>query len=320
VNKSNIKVSPSTQRYRAHPVHSALEKWLQKLSHERPENFRELDDNIRDAYVRLRWNLRYLRARLDKLNPMLVQTKVLNDLNQDLSNLQTNWQNFLSNPKGQWKQLNNYTDNLITHIQALPVYGNKEAWVEYFDDLQSDMNSAIKEAHEIIQNIHKSENTVQEKFQKASQKLEELESEIQAQKTRLDQMLTQQSTTFNTSEQERTERFNESQEQKKNQFETLVKTFEQMKNDVIKKHQTELKSIEEEGKKKSKEIVSQINTQLDKAVEIVGTIVKTTMSGNYQIVANREYKNAWIMRGVAILAFLAMGGMVGYMGSFLNAL
>ena len=310
MNESNLSVSPSTQRYSSHPVHAALDTWRKKLLQERPDKFRELDGNIRDAYVRLRWVLRYLRTRLDRLNPMLAPIGILNNINQQLSQLQTHWQNYVGNPTAQWQNLNSYTDGLLSHICALPTTDGKEAWIDYFEELRADMVSAIRVAQETLQKLENEAETTKGKFQQADQKLKELESEIQAQKTRLDQMLTQHSTAFNTSEQERMAKFNESQEQKKNQFEMLVKTFEQIKSEVIEKHQAELKSIEELGNKRSQEIISQINTQLDKAVEIVGTIVKTTMSGNYQIVANREYKNAWIMRGVAILSFLAMGGMV----------
>lgn len=310
MNESNLSASPSTLRYRSHPVHAALDAWQKKLPQERPDKFRELDDNIRDAYVRLRWVLRDLRTRLDRLNPMLAQVGILNNINQRLSQLQTHWQNYVENPTEQWQNLNNNTDSLLNLIPALPASDGKEAWIDYFEELRADMDSVIRGAQETLQKLQNEAESTKGKFQQSKQKLKELESEIQAQKTRLDQMLTQQNTTFNTSEQERTKRFNESQEQKKNQFETLVKTFEQTKNDIIAKYQAKLKSIEKEGEKRSHEIISQINAQLDKAVEIVGTIVKTTMSGNYQIVASREYKNAWIMRGVAISAFLAMGGMM----------
>ena len=80
--------------------------------------------------------------------------------------------------------------------------------------------------------------------------------------------------------------------------------------ELIETQKQQMDGVVTEATQKYENLLTEIGEQLDKAVEIVGTIVKTTMSGNYQIIANREYRNAWIMRGVAIASFLLMGAMV----------
>ncbi|OCC14777.1 hypothetical protein DBT_1837 [Dissulfuribacter thermophilus] len=326
---TQYKPSPSTQRYRAHPVHTTLNQWREKLPAERPDNFKDLDPDPKNAYVRLRWVLRDLKARLDKLNPMLAQTKVLNNINQHLSQLQNPWIQYLSNPTGQWQQLDNHTEGLINLIRTLATSDGAQALEECLEELRTDMNAAIEEAQKAILDLQNTADGTEKKFQKTNEQLKGLAAEITSQKARLDQMLIQhneaftkaqqeRATQFTNTEQERITKFGEAQEQRKSKFDAMVNEFEKTKKEVIKKHQAELASIESDGKKKSDELLTLINGQLDKAVEIVGTIVKTTMSGNYQIIANREYKNAWIMRGIAILAFLGMGGMVIWAVSSMN--
>ncbi|RMG36537.1 MAG: hypothetical protein D6732_08120 [Methanobacteriota archaeon] len=321
--------SPSVQRYRTHPVHATLRQWREKLLAERPNNFRDLASSSRNAYVRLRWVLRVLQARLDRLNPMLAQENILRNINDHLIQLQNPWAKYLSDPVGQCQQLENYTENFINHIRTLPPNDGSQASEECLEELCADMTATIEEAQAAIRELRNTANDTENKFQKTKEQLKRLEAEIDSQKARLDQMLTQQNeaftkaqqdraTQFTNTEQERVNKFVEAQEERKNLFDAIVNEFEKRRDEVIMKHQEELSKVEFDGKEKSNELLTMINNQLDKAVEIVGTIVKTTMSGNYQIIANREYKNAWIMRGVTILAFLVMGIMVIWAVSSMN--
>ncbi len=316
------KTSPTTQQYRAHPVHAALNHWREKLSAERPDNFRELDLETRNAYVRLCWVLRDLQIKFDKLNPMLAQKNLLNSINQHLSHLQNSWKQYRSNPSGQWQQLENYTEGLLNHIQLLPASGSSQATIECLEELCADMNIVIEKAETSIRSLQNNTTATETK-------LSELASEISSQKTRLDQMVTQHNETFTQAQQERATlfasaeqdrviQFGQAQDQRKITFDAMVNKFEEEEKEIIIKHQEKLATIETEGKRQSDELLTHIDEQLNKAVEVVGTIVKTTMSGNYLIVANREYKNAWIMRCCAILAFLGMGGMVIWAVSSMN--
>lgn len=323
------KTSPSMERYRAHPLHVTLKEWLEKLPAERPDNFKDLDPDPKNAYVRLRWVLRDLKSRLDKLDPMLARTNVLSNINQHLSQLQNSWNHYMSNPAGHWQQLENHTEGLIDFMQNLPPSDGTAAWQESLEELRVDMNTAIEEAQAAIQNLQNTAGGTEKKFQETNELLKGLESEITSQKARLDQMLTQhneaftkaqqdRATRFTTTEQERVAKFGTAQEQRKSEFDAMVSEFEKTKAEVIKKHQEELANVAVEGSQQYKELLGQIQSQLDDAEKIVGTIVKTTMSGNYKIIADREYKSAWFMRGVAILAFLGMGGMIIWAVSSMN--
>jgi len=331
--------SPSTQRLRSHAVHATLKQWRDKLPAERPDNFRALDPEPRNAYVRLRWALRELRARIDKLNPFLAQPSILDAVNKHLAELQAPWDQYRSNPTQHWQSLDTFTEGLLNHIRNLPPTDGFSAWQEGLEELRADMNAAINDAQEAVQALQTTASGTDKKFKDVSEKLQGLESEIQAQKARLDQMLTQQSETFTKAEQDRvtqftkaeqdrSQKFNQTQDEKKAQFDALVANFNKSqadrktqfdslvtdfvktKTEIFEQHEAELAALVKTSNAKSDATLAKIQEQLDKAVEIVGTIVKTTMSGNYQVIANREYWNAWIMRGIAIFAFLGMGGMI----------
>lgn len=318
---AEYKPSPSTQQFQSHQIHTLAKQWSERLLAERPSKFRELAEDPRDAYVRLRWVVRDLRARLEKLHPMLAQKSVLDGISQRFVALEAPWNQYRSTPVSFWQQLNSQTDALIANVRTLPSSDGAIPSVETLEELSADMNGTIKEAQETVKGLQAGAAATDKKYQEAQAKLQSFELEIQAQKARLDLMITQQSEAFSKAEQDRaaqfakveqdrSTKFIEAQDQKRAKFEASSTEFEKSKMETIKKHQEELSKIEEAGRSKSDELLLKINGQLDKAVEIVGTIVKTTMSGNYQIIANREYRNAWVMRGVAIAGFLAMGGMV----------
>lgn len=313
--------SPSAQRFQSHQIHITIKQWIERLPKERPSNFNDLSDEARDAYVRLRWVVRDLRERLGKLNPMMAQQAVLNELNQRIAQLETPWNQYKANPQARWQQLNDNTDGLIANIRNLPASNGAAASIEKIEELSADMMSVLKDAKSEVQDLQKSADSADGKFQEAQDKLRDLETEIQAQKSRLDQMLTQQiqaftqaeqnrAAQFSKLEQDRAAKFSESQEQKKTKFDAMVTEFQAEKAKTIEKHEKELAKVREEATSSSQELMKKLQEQLDKAEEIVGIVVKTSMSGNYQIIANREYRNAWIMRGIAILSFLALGAMV----------
>lgn len=353
--------SPSTQRFRSHPIHAVLAQWIEKLPDEKPGEYRDLEVHPRDAYVRLRWVLRDLQTRLDALNPMLVPPAALDTMNKQLAQLQSLWEQYKNSPAAQWQPLVNWTDAFVNEMRGLPPSTGADAWLESLEELRDDMNNAIADAQARVTGVQRAAADIDAKFKAANDQLDALTAEIQTQKTRLDQMLTQHTEAFTKSEQDRgaqftkseqnrAAHFTEAQDQRKNAFETLMAECEQSRVDATTQHQEMLKQHGEEfraaqsemrtqfnaiigefnttttelvdaQKEKMDSVVAeatataeslyeQISDQLDKAVEIVGTIVKTTMSGNYQIIANREYRNAWAMRWIAIASFLLMGGMV----------
>lgn len=315
------KQSPSTLRFESHQIHTSVKQWLERLPAERPTNFNDLSDEARDAYVRLRWNVRDLRDRISKLNPMIAQKGMLNELNQRFASLEAPWNQYKANPEPHWQTLDNHTDALVASIRNLPAGNGVAASIEKIEELSTDMAGVLKEAKAEVQALRKSAAGADKKFQEVQDKLKALEPEIQAQKARLDQMLTQHSQAFTQAEQsraaqfskveqDRAAKFSESQEQKKAKYDALAGEFQAAKTETIEKHQQELAKVREAATASSQELIDKLQAQLDKAEEIVGIVVKTSMSGNYQIIANREYRNAWIMRGLAILSFLAMGAMV----------
>ncbi len=326
---SEVTPSVSKQRFEGHAVHATLALWEEKFRSERPDNVRDLPAESREAFIRLRWLLRDLRQRLTKTDPFLAPANVLNSINKHLSQIQGPWDQYRSDPPQHWQQLDNHADGLINQMRNLPSGDGSTAWRETFEVVRAEMAESISQAQKAVQSLKASANGTDQRLQNAEAKLAELVQEIQNQKVRLDQALTQHSEAFTKAEQERTSQFsqseqtrlagfNDAQQARRDEFESTVNGWDEQVESTIATHKQQFEKITTTTNEESDQLIARVQEQLDKAVEIVGTIVKTTMSGNYQLIANREYRNAWIMRVVAIVAFFAMGGMIVWAASSIN--
>src|SRR6185312_1016801 len=101
---------------------------------------------------------------------------------------------------------------------------------------------------------------------------------------------------FIAAEQSRNTAFSTSQADRSTQFTTASKEMDASVKKLIEVNQEKLDQIQTDRENDSSDLIEKLTAQLARAEVIVGTIVKTTMSGNYQIIANREYRNAWVMR------------------------
>lgn len=279
--------------------------------------------------MRLRWVLRDLRHRLGKLDLFATPISVLKALTKHVAQIQGPWNQFRSDPAQHWQQLDNHTDGLLSQMRNLPVDAGGDAWRETFEEVQAEMAEAVREAQKSVESLQASANSTDQRFQDAEGRLAELVQEIQSQKARLDQALTQHSEAFTKAEQERVSQFsqteqsrlaefNQAQQERRAQFDSLLDDWRKQANEKLAEHTDRLTQLERESTQQSEKLLSEVQAQLDKAVEIVGTIVNTTMSGNYQDIANREYRNGWIMRSTAIAAFLGMGVMIVWAASSIN--
>ncbi len=233
---TNATQNPFVKRFYDHAIHAAIEQLIQKLKTERPANFRNLDYESRNAFVRLCWVLRELQTRLVKLNPFLGQPTLLDTINRHIATFQTPWLQYSSNPTQHWEQLNLFTNGIIAVSSTLLVTNGSKAWQETLEQLRNDMEGVINDARSAILSLQTSAGTTDDKFKEANDKLQQLMAEIQVQKPRLDQMLTQQSeafikseqdrvTLFSQAEQDRIQKFNQFQDEKKTQFDALVSDF-----------------------------------------------------------------------------------------------
>jgi len=318
---NNNSASPSIQRYRSHPVHEALKSLIERVAAERPEGSRLHGSWPCDVYIRFRLVLRDLHNRLNENNPTLVPISNLESIKTQLTQLIPHWDRFRGDPDNQWKSLDAAIESVLKLVWRITPSGGGAAWNETHEEFVGEMSRTIEDAHNEIDNLKVKAADVDKQFNDVQERISGFASEIQAQKTRLDQMLNQQSKTFADAEQlranqylqneqGRTAKFVEEVTKRGNSFKELVDELNATSDELTQTQQLRFDEITTQITEEHKTALKKINEQLDSAVEIVGTIVKTAMSGNYQIIANREYKNAWWMRWFAMGSFLLMGAVV----------
>lgn len=303
-------ISPIRNRFESHPLHQELENWKARFASESPENSRELPDEARSAFIRTKYIVREVALRLKKVSPILVSFTALDAINNQLSKLQSQWTNFCNDPAGQYSGLQGPTDNIAAQLPNLPRNPEESAWEQNTSDINEEFEQILETVTSKAESVSSLSADTQTKFSQLQEKFEELKTEIQSQKTRLDQMLTQHSETFNKSEQDRTKLFNDTLTEHKTKLEEFSDEFAQALEETLKQASDDIATKKSETESIANELTENIQKQLDRAEEIVGTIVTTSMSGNYERIAGREFWNAQLFRGIAMIAFVAMGGII----------
>jgi hypothetical protein len=319
---SEHRSSPTTQSYRCHALQEAIVRWIKLLADERPQNYESISNNARNAYVRLRLVMRFIKRQLDGANPFLVHKAALDAIDSSLPQLQNQWNQYKSNPDQFFQQLDSCVETIIAQVRLLPETSPRTSeWLEAFDDISMDANEVFESTKLRFEELIASSVATKDELARAKTGVQELTAEIQGQKGRMDTLITQQGESFTKSEQDRaaqsiaaeqarTTAFATSQAERSTQFAAASAGLETSVKKLIEENQEKLDKIETDREKDSSDLVEKLMAQLGRAEVIVGTIVKTTMSGNYQIIANREYKNAWGMRISAVISFLLVGAMI----------
>ena len=293
--------------FKNHQIHKTLENIKNSILGSKPSNFDQLGDEEKFAFIRLQHIHSSLVKILENTDKLLASEQLLNEVNNDLSQILNHASQYLNNPNAHYGNLNTGIFNLSKKLNQLflpkGIEGLTEAIKIFTGEMAAEKEKFIKTSQEIRTKANESVS----QFNQTEQKLNDLKTEIDNQKTRLDKMLNEQTTTFNNAETTRNQNFTKAQQQQKTDFENLIKEFSTKKSEIITEHTSALKTLAEESSNSSESLLGKIQAQLNKAEEIVGTLVKTSLSGTYKQIANRELWSAWVMRCLALLFF---GGMV----------
>jgi hypothetical protein len=296
--------------FKNHQVHKDVETWTKKLREERPQNYRELPYEARFAILHIQFLVRALKWRLRAMDPFFANKEVLNSIHNHLDELNGHWSQFFQQPNQYWKNIEGFARRFSAEVEKIPPRQGSDLWHEAFVDFTTEIEDALERAESTVSALASKAEETTEKLRVSNDEMDSFRNEIQTQKSRLDDMINQQTETFGISEQERANQFTAAEKKRSDQVQAFKDEQRTLMAEMIEEKENDFSEALRKSEEASSKSIDGINAQLKKAEEIVGTIVKTAMSGNYQIVANREYTNAWIMRGVAIASFFAMGAMV----------
>lgn len=155
--------------------------------------------------------------------------------------------------------------------------------------------------------ISKAKTDFSTKLESLQTQLVSYKAEFEAQKTRIDTLVTSQTEAFQASQIERGSLFTQEAESRKLSFEQWTKSADE-----------KLKTILDGTQTAADKHLQEMERQKARAEEILGVVAASGVSSHYQNTANREFWSAEILRGVAILFFLGMIGMVAYVVFTLN--
>lgn len=304
--------------FRNHQIHKTLESVKNTILINKPKNFDQLGDEEKFAFIRLQHIYSSLQKILENTDKLLTPEPLLNEINNDLNQVLNNASQYLNSPVSHYGNLNTAIFNLSKKLNQLFLPKGVEGLTEAIQIFTNELSAEKEKFTKTSKEIRNKANESTDQFNQTKQKLKELKDEIEKQKGRLDGMLTEQTKAFSDAEISRNQNFTESQKQQKTDFDNLLKDFSAEKEEILVSHTSSLKALAEESSNSCKLLLSEIQEQLNKAEEIVGTLVKTSLSGTYKQIANRELWSAWLMRGLAMLAFIALGGMVVWAVKVLN--
>jgi hypothetical protein len=149
--------------------------------------------------------------------------------------------------------------------------------------------------------ISKSKADFSVKLESLQSQLDGYKAEFEAQKARVDTLVTSQAEAFQTSQTERGNLFTQEAETRKLSFEQWTKNADD-----------KLKATLDATKTAADKHLQEMEQQKARAKEILGIVASSGVSGHYQKTADREFWSAEILRGVALLFFLGMIGLVTY--------
>ena len=279
-------------------------------SENQPKNLIEIGYEYRLTYLKLRTALRLILNNLTKASALYITNELIEKIRNATSQTQQEIINFKADPKGNIDDLDHHITELF-YINKLINNPQRNEHTISINEIAID--TLLKDAEKFVatlEDLESKSDDVEYNLDDLNNKINEIERDISNQKSRIDQIISQQTESFSRSEQQRSESFSTRQEQRTEQFSDKVAEWDDKLKNHVEKSEASLNEIANESKNKSKDMIEEINSQLLRAEKVVGTIVNTSMSGTYKVIAQREYTNAWIMRGATILCFAIMGGII----------
>lgn len=280
------------EQFENHAIHDSINNLKERI--EATKEIKELRDNDRlDDVLRIERVNELLENHLQLIDPEIVNPNMLDQINKELSNLNTALANYSSNP-GNFSQLNNankQVDNVIHRLNLLNTFTSEQD----FEDLTNSITSFRRSLGQHLGNLKTEIDSLEKQIPQLSKKMNELESEIQNHKERTDNIIGNFQEQFSEAQDKRQTEYSSNKEERQNEFKELVATLEGQFN----------KEISEKKNQASKEL-EEIKEQKDIASEIVEIISNSSLGGGFEEVAANEKRAQNWFRGGAIVALCVL--------------
>ncbi|WP_438312426.1 hypothetical protein [Sporosarcina sp. FA9] len=263
----------------------------------------------------------FLKEALDKVDPWLVSTGIMNNLNGPISHVLSEITNYMNNRNGR------HLVNALNHLETLLQYFPHLLIAKTPSEIEGVRNSVIsfrKSIGQHLSNIEKTATETSEVLSKNTEKFNELTSAINDQKTRVDSVVNELQNQFLQGQAQRNNGFNnfidQGEEDYKGiiseievtfeqQMETLQNSFDSVTEGYEKQIETQQNAFDlliQEFKATIQTELDQIHTMNKDAEKILGLMSMKGLAQGYQKIANSEANKALGWNAISLLSMIGV--------------
>lgn len=254
----------------------------------------------------------YLKEALDRVDPWLVSTSTMDNINSPISQVLgeiTNYKNYRNE---------GHLSNCLAYIEGLLPYFPQILVTKTPEEIESLRSSIIKFRQSVGQHLSRLENDItgtSTALTNNKEKLNELTSSINDQKTRVDSIVNEFQSQFSQGQNQRTEEFNNLIKKSEEDLKGSIQNFEENFDSAIEANDQQLESKQNSYDSIIEDLKSKVQTELDQikemnkeAEKVLGLMSMKGLAKGYQKIANDESKKAFIWNAISILSLMTIIG------------
>lgn len=280
-----------------------------------------LDTKLVQMLGRIHGTFVFLKEALDKADPWLVSTSSLTNMNNNITNIISYITNFKNDRNEQHlNNIFNQLESLLTYFPQVLVSKTPEE----IEGVRSSVATFRKSVGQYLSNLEKDINETSTAFNKNTEKLNELTTSIESQKSRTDSVVSDFQNQFLQAQNQRNEAFNnflKTSEANFNgiwdaktliydqMFDTQQQSFDSLNEGFQQQIDTQQEAFEtliEELKSKVQIELDQIHAMNQEAEKIVGIISMKGLASGYQGIANSEGRKSFGWNALSIFTLLGI--------------
>lgn len=270
---------------------------------------------------RIQENFTFLKESLDKVDPWLVSTNSLSNMNNNINQIVSYLTNFNNDKNEQ------HLTHVFAHIENLLPYFSQYLVTKTPEDIEGIRSSVItfrKSVGQHLSNVEKEANDTSLALKANNEKLNELSGAIESQKSRIDSVISDFQSQFLNAQTGRNEEFDnflkKGEEDFKGTISSNTKTFDQIISTQQESFDNMNEGYEEQLKTQQESfdsLVSHLKTKLqaeldsiqemnNEAEKILGIMSMKGLAQGYQKIADSEGKKAFWWNVISISSLLGI--------------
>lgn len=300
-------MSVHTDKIDNHAVHTNLENVLNEIDSIKQKS---VTPEATEVLARLTFVAKNLSTAIENCNKELIAVSWLDDASKALINIKSYLANFNSN-----KDINALRNNSNSQIDVLlhssvklncvkssqSIRGITNAQNEYIEFVNAQNQILTNRMKEFESEVKAFEEEIQENEETSQKKLQELNSAIETERTRLDGFATT---------------YQQQMQTDKNDFsemsETLKKTFQEAQEEREKNFVDNIKGFEERATEVITDYKKRFNEYEQQVVNIVGVVNTNMFSHKYKEVADDAKNRAKVWHRIAMVLMIAVSAFAIY--------